>query len=356
MKNHSTHWRLAVVIRVALLVLIAGLAGIQSYAQATDSLFVGDVNDNTVKQFDATSGAFQGVFVKHSLGGLKGPRGLIFDSGGNLLVSVQFTTTSAPGEILQYGQDGAVLNPIVSNSDPNAPTAPRGMILSTNDLFVANLTDEPNKNAPPTPGSLLKYSIAGQLIGALTPPAGALPSGAEFHPRAVVLGPDGLLYVSNFPDLRTGLGGQVLRFYPATGALKDVLISSSGGTTCDCVNELNRPEGLVFGPDGDLYITSFRANSSDTDKILIFHGSTYVGQIELDTAGAPRAFAQALLFGPGGRLFVPISGNGPDTGSVRSYDVSTHMFEVVVPSGGPLGAGWYLTFGKTNPSTLSYSQ
>ena len=154
--------------------------------------------------------------------------------------------------------------------------------------------------------------------------------------------------------------GTSLRFNPKTGDFVDVFIASAGGTD---VGALNRPEGLVFGPDGNLYITSFRADASDNDKILIFQGpggtshGAFIGQIDLDEVGQPRAFAQALLFGPGGFLFVPIMGNGPDTGSVRRYDVVTKEYVVFVPAsakGGPLGAPIYLTFGNTDPATLSY--
>ncbi|WP_394138818.1 NHL repeat-containing protein [Cytobacillus oceanisediminis] len=128
-------------------------------------------------------------------------------------------------------------------------------------------------------------------------------------------------------------------------------------------NKLHRPEGLVFGPDDNLYITSFRdiTDVDDTDKILIFDGGTgeYIDKIDLYASGNPRAFAQAILFGPGGDLFVPITGGDEsNTGSVRIYDVESKMLKaVLVPpasADGPLGEPWYLTFGNTNPATLAY--
>jgi DNA-binding beta-propeller fold protein YncE len=121
----------------------------------------------------------------------------------------------------------------------------------------------------------------------------------------VVIGPNGVLYVSNFPNLGTGLGGEVLVFDPEILNFIGAFVVEAGG-----INQLNRPEGLVFGPDGNLYITSFRADPTDTDSIRIYDGHSGVikGKINLYASGAPRAFAQALLFGPDGKLFVPISG------------------------------------------------
>ena len=46
-----------------------------------DSLYVGDVSDNTVKSFDAATGEYLGVTVKQSLSGLHGPRGLLIEGG-----------------------------------------------------------------------------------------------------------------------------------------------------------------------------------------------------------------------------------------------------------------------------------
>ena len=161
--------------------------------------------------------------------------------------------------------------------------------------------------------------------------------------------------VRNDPNTAQGqFGGRVLRYNPKTGELLGVFIDSTSA------NDLNRPEGLVFGPDGNLYITSFRRDANDTDKILIFDGETgeFLDKIDLYVVGQPRSFAQALLFGPDGKLFVPITGDGPDTGSVRRYNLHYHKtFDVFVkPSsaGGPLGVPWYLTFGNTDPATLAF--
>jgi hypothetical protein len=324
-------------------------------------LYIGDGSDNSLKKFDAATGAFLGSTVK-STAGLHGPRGLVVTPGGGLLVSDQNSKTATRGDILLYSAaTGKLLNRVVSNSDPNAPDVPRGLILYGGTIFVADFTTETNPNQTPTPGRLLAYSDTGAFLADLTP---NLPLNLrdQFHPRGLVIGPDGRLYVSNIPILPasgSALGGQVLRFDPDTGAFLDVFVNDPGG-----VGQLNRPEGLVFGPDGNLYITSFVANPmTDTDKIRSYQGpaglspGTFRGSVDLDIAGQPRAYAQAIVFGPGGYLFVPINGSGPDTGSVRRYDVVRGGYDVFVPSnaqGGPLAQPWYPTFGQTNPATLAY--
>jgi len=145
-----------------------------------------------------------------------------------------------------------------------------------------------------------------------------------------------------------------LRFNPKSGAFLGTFAAS------DSTNDLQRPEGLVFGPDGNLYITSFRASSSDTDKIDIFAGpkgaqpGAFLGKIDLDQVGGDRAFAQALLFGPDGKLFVPITGGDPHTtGTVRRYDVTTKAFDLFITSA-HLGQPFYLTFSQTDPATLAF--
>jgi hypothetical protein len=342
------------------ILILAGLfpTGIALAGVLADSLYISDGGDNTVKQFDAGTGAFIGQFVQSTNPNLTGPRGLIFvGNPPNLLLVNQNVNTSKSGDIFRYnGNTGAFIDAIVSHNNEDAPFAPRGMVLSNGILFVASVVSDQQNN----PGSVLAYNAtSGALVGTLTPDA---TFNHPFHPRGVVIGPDGLLYVSNIPNLPdpdgTGLGGQVLRFNPITTAFIDVFIDDGGG-----VGHLNRPEGLVFGPDGLLYITSFSATPradliTDTDSIRIYRrNGRFVDKIDLDQLKQPRtsrAFAAALLFGPEEELFVPINGSGPDTGAVRRYNVATKTFENFVPPG-PLGQPWYLTFGETDPGTLEYN-
>ena len=143
-----------------------------------------------------------------------------------------------------------------------------------------------------------------------------------------------------------------MRFDPNTLLFVDVFINDLGG-----VGKLNRPEGLVFGPDAKkLYVTSFRADATDTDSIRVYDAATgaFLGKIDLDHVGDPtRAAAQALLFGPGGKLFVPVSFLPSFTGQVRRYDVVSKSFDVFVAIG-LLGRPYYLSFGRTDTASLAY--
>jgi hypothetical protein len=52
---------------------------------------------------------------------------------------------------------------------------------------------------------------------------------------------------------------------------------------------------------------------------------------------------------------VPITTlNSPDTGAIRSYDVTAKTVTNFEPPG-TLGSAWYLTFGNTDPATLAYT-
>jgi outer membrane protein assembly factor BamB len=316
-----------------------------------DVLDIGDTGDNSVKQFDARTGAYLGTLVAPGGGGLDGPRALILRNNGQLLVVNQNIDLPSNGEIDRYNaKTGAFLGALVAASDPNAPFAPRGMVVKGNIVYVANLQDNTDSTAN---GEIKEYRAGtGQFLGDLFPTG--LPG--KFNPKSLVFGPDGGLYVSSF-DTANPLVGDILKFNTTTGSYK-VMAFNNGDGVADPgeTQDLHRPEGLAFGPGGNLYVTSFRADASDTDRILVLNGTTgqLQGEINLDSVGGDRAFAEAIIFGPGGHLFVPISGNGPDTGGVRRYDVTADTYTDFVAPGGPLGSPWYLSFGETDPATLAY--
>lgn len=109
---------------------------------------------------------------------------------------------------------------------------------------------------------------------------GIFASGVE-APNNVVFGPDGNLYV-------TASSGQVLRYNGSTGAFMDTFISDT---------RLPEARGLTFGPDGNLYVASY-----DNGSVLRYSpAGTF-----LSTFIAPRNIftPDDLLFGPDGNLLV----------------------------------------------------
>jgi len=319
----------------ALLLGLAWTAGLRGQ----DVLYVGDGGDDTIKRFDAATGAFLGASDGPAVSGLKGPRGIVIDAG-ELLVVNQNVGQPVSGEVLRFSAaTGTFLGALVPFTDPDAPFAPDGLVLDDGgDLFVANLQRKDNTGPP---GRVNQYAGNGLFLGA------AKLKNNEHHPRGVVFGPDGLLYVAT-RDLTNGLGGTVLRF--SADGKGEVFIDDKGGP-----GQLNRPDGIVFGPDGRLYITSFRAAPGDTDSIRIYDADgDFAGKFDLhDGVTQPRVFAQSLLFGPDGKLFVPIN----NTGEVRRYNsATTGDYGVLVPAGGALLGPVYMTFGQTNPSTLDYEE
>jgi DNA-binding beta-propeller fold protein YncE len=315
-----------------------------------DSLYLSDLGDNSVKRYDAKTGTYLGTFVAPGDAGLLGPQGLVF-IGRKLYVANQNLGADYAGEIIRFDKRGDFINALVPcnppqgrECDPNAPFAPHGLIRGIgNTVYVADFNVEGGA------GRVAKYdSRTGAFLGNLDPTGFKPP----FLPRGIVLGPDGLLYVSLSGDLVEGDqgSGYVLRFNPISGKFVDVFASHEGK---GCAADLHRPEGLVFGPDGKLYLVGFRADKNDTDKLLVFdRRGRCVDKIDLYPPGQPRTYGQALLFGPKGRLFLPII----TTGEVRRYDVKKKTYDVFVPAGGSLLAPSFLSFGNTDPTTLEYDE
>jgi hypothetical protein len=363
-------------------VLAASFVAVAPYAAAqvtitSNSLFVGDKTTNSppeyVKLVDVQTGATSVVATD----GINGPNGIIFNSGV-MLVANQFPNTNMHGDIAKYNPStGQFLGPLVPQSDPNAPHAPRGIVLSPDHkfLYVADFTESIGGGSS-GPGKLLEYdATSGAFIASYS--AQTLLNSQfkdHFNPRGLVFGSNGLLYIS-VVDTSNPLTGYILTFSPATHAF-NILVRSDAANNYDGLGVgagMHRPEGLVFDSSGNLWVTSFCdtklacPSSTNVDKIMEFdssgnfitHNTVCLSLCLESSTDVSRTYAQAILFGPNlgatnENLYVPITA----TGQLRVYETQTtpFTFTSVVQSGSsPLVQPWYLSFGGTDPSTLAYT-
>ncbi|MBW4485909.1 MAG: PEP-CTERM sorting domain-containing protein [Tildeniella torsiva UHER 1998/13D] len=154
--------------------------------------------------------------------------------------------------------------------------------------------------------------ITGDFRGELIPDNGLLDS-----PDTFVYGPDGNLYISSGT---TPENSAILRFTPK-GEFIDVFASGNG---------LFRPYGVAFGTDGDLYVSSFLS-----DEILRYDGTTgaFIDVFASRQGITPDGLngPNGLLFGPDGRLYVTTQGSVAVEGVpvfgqpsiILSYDIAT---------------------------------
>ena len=273
------------------------------YTANADSLYIGDYYDNTVKQFDADTGDFQGKFGK-SQGGVHFPNGIIFDSAGNLLLANQNGNTGVAGEILQYSSAGKLLNQIVRSNDPNAPIAPQGIILASNTLFVADLLSASIKGNPVPPGHSSPIHELWVFLGASVPGTSFT---AAFHPRGVVLGPDGLLYVSNVPEPPSPGRVRVWRAGPAVrsqyGAPLSMHLFPAAQEGMD--SSTGRRDWFSAPMAGSTSRASARAPRRTTTRSSSIRGAALVDQIDLDTVGFCADLRASAALRPGWETFRP---------------------------------------------------
>jgi hypothetical protein len=181
----------------------------------------------------------------------------------------------------------------------------------------------------------------------------------------MVFGPSGRghaldLYVSSLGT------DSVLRYDGTTGEFLGEFVASGAGG-------LAEPEGLTFGPDGNLYVASLAFETSDGPRaVLRFQGPSgstpgaFIDEFIPPGAGGLET-PLGVLFGPDGNgdgnldLYVSNSegsGGSPwgKNATVKRYDGVTGVFidTFVTAGSGRLDDIQFLTFTETDPVTLAY--
>lgn len=209
-------------------------------------------------------------------------------------------------------------DPAGTSGDP--PTATDGDPSTSADTSTS---DDPGTGSTGEPGEaleLLVCSFFGDSVARFDLATGTFlgelgPSDDLDGALGIVVGPDGQIYVASEE------ANMVLRFDGATGAFVDRFVWDDPRTPNDETGGLAGPGAVLFGPDGQLYVSSF-----DSDAILRYDGATGAFVDVFVTAGSggldgPDA---GMVFGPDGHLYVP----GYYSDSIPRYDGAT---------GAPLG-------------------
>jgi streptogramin lyase len=245
-----------------------GLSAPTGVAIYGSNLFVANNNTGDIGEFSLANGNFEGNYAI----GMANPRGIVFDSAGDLFVANQSQgtiTLIAAGSPL--GSTGSTF--------ASGLTTPNGLAIYDGSLYVAD--GSPGNTIDEI--SLSTRHVINPFIGGLNKPNGLAVEGSSIY------------------EVNKG-SSQVLDFNAITGG-------SEGVAVTDAANMLGS-NGLAIDSIGDFYVTDEGDNSvteyNPAGHLIAVFNSGFTGPnyIATDLAAVPEPSTYALLVAGLGALFV----------------------------------------------------
>ena len=212
-------------------------------AQAQNRLFV-SLSDNSIVSYDisqSTAAAVEASVVVFTSSNLGYPRGLAFDSSGNL-----YAANYNFHNISKFDSTGTFLSTIGSYPTLNAPT---GITFdSSGNLYAANYSN-----------NISKFDSTGTFVSTIGS------SGNLDFPIGLAFDSTGNLYASNFSS-----SSNTISKFDSSGTF-----DTSFGS-----GNLNNPSGIAFDSSGNLYATNAGADTiSKFDSTGVFQGTLGSGNL-----------------------------------------------------------------------------
>ncbi|MCF6209705.1 MAG: hypothetical protein L3K24_03305 [Gammaproteobacteria bacterium] len=245
-------------------------------ADAMIGIYGPDLSGIAVKRYDGVTGEFgkfddeDAAYIRYDSGGLAGIGGLVFGSDGNIYVSDPLNNTINRYQGPFENTPGAFIDRFVASGSGGLN-------------FPTKLTFGPNGNLYVVSGGSNVLSFHGPLAvdaGAFIGEFVQSGSGGLIRPRDLAFGSDNNLYIASETD-------NILRYQGPFGSnpglFIDEFISSSrnGG--------LGSPQGMAFGPQGDLYVSANIVGGSHKGGIMRYDGQTGTSKGTFAFVSSPRA-------------------------------------------------------------------
>ncbi|MEZ5325582.1 MAG: SdrD B-like domain-containing protein [Verrucomicrobiales bacterium] len=215
---------------------------------------------NSIEKFSSLTGSFAGNFALAGTGGLDTPASSVLGRDG-----YAYFVSNGSNSVIRFDAATGTLDSVwLSAAD--GLDSPVGIAIDfAQNLYVSNFNGH----------EVRKYNSAGNFVSVLhTYPPTELP-------RGMTVGPDGRLYVI-VNTFSPGIGGRIDRFDLTTGVRSTFVTMDAGSMPA---------QGILWGPDGNLYVNDFLEN-----EVQVY-----------SSAGAVVRTISTGLNGPCGIAIVPCS-------------------------------------------------